>query len=122
MDFVTQQIARKLKDKGFKEKVHGYYHTEKEYLFRIYPERDMNYSNNKCSAPTISQVLKQLREKKKLYVYPYLLPGKNGLKWVFNIDDLNTGWIIFESCAKYSSYEEANNAGIDYVLDNLIQL
>ena len=63
------------------------------------------------------------RRKKKLYVNPDLVLVKNGLNWDFTIIDLNTSDIVFESLAKYSSYEEASIIGIEYVLDKkLIKL
>lgn len=71
--------------------------------------------------PKICDALKWLRDEKKLYVEPTLVSTKNGLKWDFTIVNLNTADIIFESRAKYSSYEEASNAGIDYVFDYVVK-
>ena len=123
MNFVTQQIAQKLKDKGFKEKVNGYYHKEKEYLFQVYPARDMNYSDNKYSAPTISQVLKWLREEKEIDIV---------IEPIFFYDDnydrtRNYNCVIFapqlnnpKHCVYYDKWEESAIAGIEYTLENLI--
>lgn len=117
MDFVTQQIAQKLKDKGFKEKVYGYYHKEKEYLFRVHPERDMNYSDNKCSAPTISQVLKWLRGKDIMVEIPPVLCDDG--KWWFSFR-VQTIKFYDRSTKDFTSYEEAAIAAIEHVLENLI--
>lgn len=126
MDFVTQQIAQKLKEKGFKEKVYGYYH--KEHLFQIHPERDMNDSDKRCSAPTISQVLKWLREEKKIYIgisYMPKIPNETGVLNdfyypTFQKIDLFEPMFSLGGDDAHDNYEEAALAGIDFVLDNLI--
>lgn len=70
--------------------------------------------------PKLDEALKWLRDEKKLYINPDLVLTKNGLNWDFTIINLNTADIIFESLAKYSSYEEATIEGIKYVLNNII--
>lgn len=69
-------------------------------------------------APTISQVLKWLREEKKLHIsieYGY----EEIPVWDFEIRLIGTygRWWTDET---YSSYELAVFAGIEYVIDNLI--
>lgn len=57
-DFVTIQIARKLKEKGFKEECLAFYTND-----------DKNSSSGKfVDVPTISQALKWLRKKKKYHI------------------------------------------------------
>lgn len=118
MDFVTKQIAQKLKDKGFKEKVHGYYHTEKEYLFRVHPERDMNDSDKRCSVPTISQVLKWLRGKDIMVEIPPVLCDDG--TWTFSFRVQTKEFYDRSTKEDYNSYESAALACIEHVLDNLI--
>lgn len=69
------------------------------------------------SLPTLDDVLKWLRDEKKLYILPSDILIKDNIKWDVQIDDLNTSNIIYESRLIYSSYEEAAIAGIEYVLD-----
>ena len=96
-DIISEDILKKAIDKGFKCKSY--------------------------ETITIYDIMKWLREEKKLYVNPDLVLVKNGLNWDFTIIDLNTSDIVFESLAKYSSYEEASIIGIEYVLDKkLIKL
>lgn len=119
-DCVTFEIVQKLKEKG-----HPLLRVIKQNGNPIVYDLPQNHPNwQNCKSyyiPTISQVLKWLRDEKKLYVEPTLVSTKNGLKWDFTIVDLNTADIIFESRAKYSSYEEATLAGIDYVLDYVVK-
>lgn len=136
-DFVTYDIAVKLKEKGFKEKCFAYYYPKGSELifnqnqFRGGIVEDCLYSNNslpnECmasdfvDAPTIPQVLKWLREEKKLFVEPSLF--KYGYEsyiqsTTFEDDkDYTDTWRVE---GFYSTYEQAALAGIEYVLDNLI--
>ena len=136
-DFVTFDIAKKLKEKGFKEKCYAYYFPKgSELFFNHNPFRggiveDCLYSNNSLpnefmasdfvDAPTISQVLKWLREEKKLFVEPSLF--KYGYEsyvqsTVFEEDkDYTDTWRVE---GFHSTYEQAALAGIEYVIDKLI--
>ena len=125
-DFVTFELAKKLKEKGFKEKVIKYY-GKHENMFDCHPPLDMNDCGYRCSAPTISQVLKWLRKEHHLHfevvgaAYGYNLiisdtPDKGGTDRYYshmNDDGPNDGgaWDKYEDCVLY---------GIEYVLDNLI--
>lgn len=150
MDLVPFEIAKKLKEKGFKEKCLAYYDIEDnvgllyntQYTNKILPCQyiDLLQSHNsgeaeiqpddseECvDAPTISQVLKWLREEKKIDVLPqrgHISIDKNSkVTRYYNVN------IYFErsfACTldndeqDYSTYEQAAFAGIKHILDNLI--
>ena len=118
-DFVTYELAVKLKEKGFREKVNAYY-GKHENIFEIHPALDMNDADYRASAPTISQVLKWLRNEKKIYCLPYFEQGID--MWLYAICKPAYGCEFpeFISESIYDSYEQAALAGIEYVLDNLI--
>lgn len=122
MDFVDFDIAKKLKEKGFREKVNAYY-GKHENIFEVHPSLDMNDCDYRCSAPTISQVLRWLREKNATHIEISL--GRDG--WYFEIIQYE----YYEEEKEYDcklktisfindSYEEAAIAGIESVLNNLI--
>ena len=114
-DFVPFELAVKLKEKGFREKVNAYY-GKHENIFEIHPALDMNDADYRASAPTIPQVLKWLRNTYNLHVETY--PCGLGM-WKFLVTNITT----LEERAlrdKYTSSEQAEIAGISYVLDNLI--
>lgn len=152
MDFVTFEIANKLKEKGFKEKCVAYYwekineHTPAFVVEDNIPEDgicllDLLSNHNQAEwscfidAPTISQVLKWLREEKKLHIEPCVLADSDTdadnkiineyTYWSFSIISIETGDMIYFEYEhiddkRFDTYEQAVLAGIEYVLDNLI--
>ena len=127
-DFVTFDIANKLKEKGFKEQCLAYYTKDSgfyyntsygsdvENAFKSFNSRPNHICGKRIDAPTISQVLKWLREEKEFMVFPVY--STNTSRWycsIVNADSLDTYKLSLSD-----SYEEAALAGIDYSLDNLI--
>lgn len=120
-DFVPFELAIKLKEKGFNEPCYGYYHRDGgDDSFELCGNGDCDFLNSKnkhrIAAPTISQVLKWLRNTYNLHVETY--PCGLGM-WKFLVTNITT---LEERalCDKYTSSEQASLAGISYVLDNLI--
>lgn len=141
-DFVPYDIAVKLKEKGFKAKCMRYYDSREEDRTYFYwnantPMADANsmyYSWNKnnggykgawIDAPTISQVLKWLREEKKIFVDVNSFPTystKEMVAYAVDVRRNSDGYSMenVESAQSFARWEEAALAGIEYVLDNWI--
>ena len=132
-DFVTSEIAKKLKEKGFREECFArYYCSDKAYfeensynpntesIFYCY-NNDEDLGRFYIDAPTISQVLKWLRDKFFLHITQKPYPCEDGLMWMYEIRKFNKN-IVFVIANKtgFVKEEQASIAGIDYVLDNLI--
>lgn len=150
IDFVNFELAKKLKEKGFKQKCLAYYDVEDnvgllyntQYTDEALPcqytdllqchntgeaETQPDDSGFCVDAPTISQVLKWLREDKNIHIefvaaaygYNYIVsdtPEKGGT-------DRHCSAIKYEGPndgGAWDKYEEAAIAGIEYCLDNLI--
>ena len=145
-EFVPFKIAKKLKEKGFKEKCLTYYdvidnvgllyNTQYTNDLSSCQYTDLLQSHNTdlsayqsddseycVDAPTIAQVLKWLREVLEIDILP-----KITISWIENLNRIR-----LYSCNIYSprlnksieteyfeSYEKSILAGIDYALDNLI--
>lgn len=92
-------------------------------------------SEKYIDTPTISQVLKWLREEKKIFITVLFITdcsndADNDICevwhfWSFSVINLNDGSTLYDDferidCIEYQSYEESALAGIEYVLDNLI--
>lgn len=138
MEFVTFEIAKKLKERGYKESCLAYY-TNDDTLYYNYSHKagasykDYYLSHNLMpkdsvsgkfiDAPTISEVLDWLRTNHGIHVRVDL--WKKG--WYFDV----ISYEYDESCDEYDvitkhqsedykSYDEAAIAGAKYVIDNLI--
>ena len=142
-DFVPYELAVKLKEKGFPQDIQhciGWYPTEyyKNSCIGEYFEGELqeieDYFGDRISAihiienekkgviaPTISQVLKWLREEKGIYIQITLF------EYCYDYCILDTKMVYYDNEHKVLhqgptgySYDEAAIAGIEYVLDNLI--
>lgn len=131
MEFVNFEIAKKLKEKGFPQHI-----AEDAYIIDNYGENEYQIGDrlpiplipdymDDIAAPTISQVLKWLREKKKYHIE---FVG-NACGYLFIISDVPSEGGTDRYCSDYSSpndggtwdkYEDCAIASIEYVLDNLI--
>ena len=134
-DFVPFELAKKLKEKGFREECLSYYTSEYTLYNNTICLTDDKYlclseidyeeflkSNNEetrweniCDAPTISQVLKWLREEHVFHV-EILRKKYNGWEYFIQLNDAS---YVYHNNG-YESYEAAAIAGIEYVIDNLI--
>ena len=113
-DFVTFEIAKKLKEKGFE-------------WGKITTYNPKTKVRNNHLEPTISQVLKWLRKENKISIDPGI---HCSLKWVCGIYGFNDGIDDFTPYSNdgiddtvyilYDSYEQAVLAGIEYATNNLI--
>lgn len=132
MNFVSFEIAKKLKDKEFPQRP-DYFNYSSYYdwdgLRKIHSLSnasvwfDPNINrDNLYFAPTISQVLKWLRDKKELHIEIYMY--HNYYLWeiyntkIYDVDFAQKREKYSE--IEYATYEQATLAGIEYVLDNLI--
>ena len=133
-DFVNFKLAQKLKENGFREKclLHyeatgGFYSNSIDTYDR--PNQELDYSDflecyndgifiGLIDRPTISQVLKWLRDTKGLHI-SIGVPLEPNHGWNYDITKID-GLIFHHADDGYKSYEEAALAGIEYVLDYLI--
>ena len=142
-DFVTFEIAKKLKEKGFLEECFATYSLYGGIfkLNEIDADKIASYNLNildkcfkkcynyyikgsYCDAPTISQVMKWLREKKKIYInidvnYIVCKYEESIYKYRFYITNLSNH-DRDATLEDFDSFEECALAGINYALDYLI--
>lgn len=129
-DFVSFEIAKKLKEKGFSlEKTEIYGKFDSDGLF--HPQLYFNYIEtmdcDEIIAPTISQVLKWIRKEKKISIEVGI---HCSLKWMCTIYGFSDELVDFTQYTHngiddtvfilYETDEQATLAGIGYVIDNLI--
>ena len=143
-EIVLFDLAKKLKEKGYPQEpksgvLNQYYEWDGlRNIHPLYVEAVWYESENKeylYSAPTISQVLKWLREERKIYVGPCILADADTdadgkvineyTYWSFSVTHIETGDMIYFEYERiddkrFDSYEQAALAGISYCLDNLL--
>lgn len=121
MELVSFELAKKLKEKGFPQKTSGMFSMCGDCYYddgRFYKGGAICNVNDAYTAPTISQVLKWLREEKKImFEVPITLTDDGIWKFTFRIQ---TKEFYDRSNYEWDTYEKSALAGIEYVLNNLI--
>lgn len=130
-DFVSFSIAKKLKEKGYTLDTAHHYDDNGGIVVSLveFDERCV------YPCPEIHQVLKWLREEKKMHVEPCILADSDTdadgkvineyTYWSFSIVSIKTGDMIYFEYEqiddkRFETYESDALAGIEYVIDNLI--
>lgn len=138
MEFVTSKLAKKLKEKGFKEKCLCHYIGDdliyniespiaNNQLWFCHNQYDNIWHRDNYDAPTISQVLEWLRKEHHLHLeivsaaYGYNLiisdtPDKGADERYYSIENDD----VPNNCGSWDKYEDCVLYGIEYILDNLI--
>lgn len=137
-DIVSFEIGRKLKKKGFRKECIYFYDTVgvltdnlsnaiADGLFYSWNKDKTAWSCGHIDAPTIEQVLKWLREK-GYHVYAELCYHSTEYRGFETIDKRWYSYRVIDiaKCKchsgnrEYDTCEEAEEAAIEYVLDNLL--
>lgn len=125
-DYVSFELAKKLREKGFSERTFGAYVLPVKLVHfpLLYSLKNWNKEEKVYSAPTISQVLKWLRIEKDLHLE--IVASAYGYSYIINKTPFFGGSEIKSSELEgpndggaWDEWEEAALAGIEYVL-NLI--
>ena len=125
--YVTYEVGKKLKKKG-------YSHDYNDFGYRlIYSDEctikfisdigayEQEYYGENIPCPSISEVLKWLREKKEvdLVIEPIFFFDKNKRR-EYSVRVLDPTLNKSLHCGYFNTWEKAAFAGIEYALDNLI--
>lgn len=130
-DFVSFELAQKLKEKGLNVSFYFYYRTDDKSLRHANVTNPLIYcdkiDDEVVIAPTISQILKWLRKEKKISIEVGI---HCSLKWMCTIYGFSDELVDFTQYTHngiddtvfilYETYEQAALAGIEYTINNLI--
>lgn len=124
-DYVSYEVAKLLKEKGFDWMCNGYYNKDDEDAEPYFGDGEGadNWNNQPpsvkdlwCSAPTHQMAMKWLRAKDIDIVILPLFKLNGGRIYCYEVqsetDDIRTG--------QFDTYEEAVEAALKYCLTNLI--
>lgn len=133
-DFVSFEVAKLLKEKGYNEPTRSYYsNNETVYFPGVFELTNEDRKSSKFySAPTLAEAAKWLREVHNIYVCPRIIfesdiyreySGENTcdnyMYWlyiIYKIDDIPNNIDYPEPKGEYGTYEEALNEGIKEAL------
>lgn len=125
--YVSFEVAKLLKEKGFNEKCRGAYHSEfddndnpivmlEEWTAQPY-NNDFEDETLLCSAPTHQMAMAWLREKNISIELSVVKPHY----WVYTIYEiLNNKVKELYNDGGFNSYEDAVEAALKYTFENLI--
>ena len=125
-DYVSFEIAKLLKEKGFDGHTYAYYEDEDNPNISLHSGKAINWNKTEfISKPTLQMAMKWLREVHNIsieVVYDCSNDKTETISWwIANIKHINSGSSKENDClTAYDSYEEASEAAIKYALENVI--
>lgn len=127
-NFVTFELAKKLKEKGFSLNNEDVEFIGCRFIFSdectikrlsTIGAYENGYLGENIDCPTIQQALKWLREEKRIHI----AIGYSGeTRWRYVVIHLDDTYFFNPNITKkrFDKYEQAALAGIEYAIDNLI--
>jgi len=118
--YVSFEIAKLLKEKGFKEEVTNYYDSGGNFVESGY-KFNYNFQTVDHSAPTHQMAMTWLREEKGIAIIPIISSILDNEKflWNVNITIAKTGETYTQGWT-YESYESIVEEALKYTLENLV--
>ena len=115
-DYVSFEIAKLLKVKGFRcDTLHYYYDKDGDLFF--YALR-VDVGKNEFVAPTLQMAMKWLRNIHGLFIHIDVI--REASCWLADIQDIKGDVKVYPVENEFPNYEEACKAAIRYTLENLV--
>ena len=122
-DYVSFEVAKLLKEKGFNEPCRACYIYEKIFYYD-YCSTNFELRDNIISAPTHQMAMKWLREVHNINIEIYVVKNydKKICEYSYTIMDLDIQGSDdgIDCCHNYKTYEQACEESIKYCLEHLI--
>ena len=123
-DYVSFEIAKLLKEKGFDEPVQYFYKFDSKELYRGTVFTNTEIGDKFYNAPTLQMAIKWLREVHNLCLEPY----RTACGYLCDIARVPSGTELYqqdyegddEASGQFTTYEKSCEAAIKYCLENLI--
>lgn len=127
LQIVTFKQAKKLKELGFDWEVDKCYDkceilSSYGKIFELINYNETSKWSSCVSAPTVVLALKWLKEEKKILVLPFPIDDWNSWNYKTLGEDVMCPFVEFpiNNELEHASQEEAELAGLDFALDNLV--
>ena len=120
-DYVSFEVAKLLKEKGFDEPCYAYWHESEKRLIISQSMHAIRNITNPCffgpAAPTLQMAMKWLRKVYNFHIWVEPNHDKEGL---YNAHVKVGWWSNNWGGVGYNTYEQACEAAIKYCLEHLI--
>lgn len=120
-EYISFEVAKLLKDKGFNEPTIGTYNIESKHSILVERPIRAIHCEAIISAPTQAMAMMWLREVHKLYIE--ITPSSKTNEFIvdsYRIDIVTKTFDTIYVSSGYDTYEQACEAAIKYCLENLI--
>ena len=124
-DYVSFEVAKLLKEKGFDGYCFAAYSYEIGDFITVGPIKnsDINTEENNrymCTCPTLQMAMKWLRDEKNIHIKVHCSGNRNYLVYVQSLVTAFHDFCIESATCSFNSYEEAVEAALKYCLEKLI--
>lgn len=124
-DYVSYEVAKLLKEKGFDWDCEHYYKLNGEIVRTFHTNGSYHINSSvlyehQCLAPTQAMAMKWLREKHNLFIWISLRRPNMGLPYCYELHSISTGEVIHIGGFNFGTYEQAVEAALKYCLTELI--
>lgn len=120
-DYVSFETAKLLKEKGFDEGCHSFYDYAQrlQFIETVTYDSELSEEDNECVAPTHQMAMAWLREVHNIVISIYpTIETDVIVREDYNYAIYKNKTVVYQSCS--TSYEEAVEASLKYVLEKLI--
>ena len=119
-DYVSYEVAKLLKEKGFDELCSSLYNIKTE---EATPPREYVFNGDWSGyilRPTLQMAMKWLRENHDIFIV--IRRGLTGTGWVYSHEIYKDSQCLYAQYgASYNTYEEAVEKALKFSLENLIK-
>lgn len=119
-DYVSFEVAKLLKEKGFDEPCTTRYNTDKRFISSLSHFKNSEINKDSVNVPTLQMAMKWLREEKRTSIIIEFDLTKRGYCPYVHQLDYDMDWVVKWRVNIPMKYEEAVEAALKYSLENLI--
>ena len=119
-DYVSFEVAKLLKEKGFNTPCMGRYSVRSKEFHLDCTRMCNNGGLFDCAAPSHQMTKKWLREVHKIFIEVYAERAYNYNDIIFNLEIWDRNLNLIWKDGSFTTYEQACEAAIKYCLENLI--
>ena len=119
--YVSYEVAKLLKEKGFNESVRTFYTSDGKFEYCAFElNHNLDIGSGFTSAPTHQMAMAWLREEKNIDIFPWLYHKDFEGNLTYSVSVYDHGCEIMIPRFYDEKYENIIEAALKYALDNLL--